>query len=74
MNDIILDCKFKNGPSLTRGFATIMDFIEAYENGEYSRIENNIKSVKIKLFENEFNQKEFNSIQEAYNHCQMITK
>ena len=33
MNDLIIDCKFKNDPSLIRGFDTIMDFIEAYEHG-----------------------------------------
>ena len=35
MNDLIIDCKFKNGPSLIRCFDTIMDFIEAYEHGQF---------------------------------------
>ena len=48
MNDLIIDCKFKNGPSLIRGFDTIMNFIEAYEQGQFSRMEKNIKSVKVK--------------------------
>ena len=74
MNDLIIDCKFKNGPSLIRGFDTIMDFIEAYEHGQFSCMEKNIKYVKVKLFENKFNVKEFETLQDAYNHCQMITK
>lgn len=51
-----------------------MDFIEAYEHGQISRMEKNIKYVKVKLFENKFNVKEFETLQDAYNHCQMITK
>lgn len=74
MNDLIIDCKFKNGTSLIRGFNTIMDFIEAYEHGQISRMEKNIKYVKVKLFENKFNVKEFETLQDVYNHCQMITK
>lgn len=74
MNDLIINCKFKNGPTLTRGFDTIMNFLEAYERGQFSRIENNIKCIKLKLFENNFNTKEFETIRDAYNHCQMITK
>lgn len=74
MNDLIIDCKFKNGPSLIRCFDTIMDFLEAYEYGQFSRMEKNIKYVKVKLFENKFNVKEFETLQDAYNHCQMITK
>ena len=74
MNDLIIDCKFKNGPSLIRGFNIIMDFIEAYKHGQFSRMEKNIKYVKVKLFENKFNVKEFETLQDAYNYCQMITK
>ena len=74
MNDLIIDCKFKNCPSLIRGFDTIMNFIEAYEHGQFSCMEKNIKYVKVKLFENKFNVKEFETLQDAYNYCQMITK
>ena len=74
MNNLIIDCKFKNGLSLIRCFNIIMDFIEAYEHGQFSRMEKNIKYVKVKLFENNFNTKEFETLQHAYNHCQMITK
>ena len=49
-------------------------FLEAYEHGQFSRMEKNIKYVKVKLFENKFNVKEFETLQDAYNYCQMITK
>lgn len=51
-----------------------MDFLEAYEHGQFSRMEKNIKNVKVKLFENKFNVKEFETLQDVYNHCQMIIK
>lgn len=74
MNDLIIDCKFKNGPSLTRGFDTIMDFIEAYEHRQFFHMENNIEYIKLKFFDNDFNRKKFKTIHDAYIHCQMITK
>ena len=69
MNDLIMDWQFKNGPSLIRCFNIIMDFIEAYEHRQFSRMEKNIKYVKVKLFENNFNTKEFETLQDAYNYC-----
>lgn len=74
MNDLIINCKFKNGPGLTRGFDTIMDFIEAYEHQEFFHMENNIEYIKLKFFDNDFNKKKFKTIHDAYIHCQMITK
>lgn len=44
-------------------------FLEAYEHGQFSRMEKNIKYVKVKLFENNFNTKEFETLQDVYNHC-----
>ena len=44
-------------------------FLEAYEHGQFSRMEKNIKYVKVKLFENKFNVKEFETLQYAYNYC-----
>ena len=35
MNNLIIDCKFKNDLGLIRGFNTIMYFIEAYEHGRF---------------------------------------
>ena len=49
-------------------------FLETYEHGQFSRMEKNIKYVKVKLLKNNFNTKEFETLQDVYNHCQMITK
>lgn len=74
MNDLIINCKFKNGPTLTRGFDTIMDFIEAYEQLQFFYMENNIEYIKLKFFDNIFNKKKFKTIHDAYIYCQMIIK
>lgn len=74
MNALTIYCKFKNGTSLTRGFDTIMDFIEAYEHRQFFHMENNIEYIKLKFFDNNFNKKKFKTIHNAYIYCQMIIK
>lgn len=74
MKDLRISYDTKNGQRTNAEYNTIMDFIDVMDSDEIDIPMLDYENVEATFFENPLLHKNFNTIEELYNHCIEITK
>ena len=74
MKDLRISYDNENGQRINAEYNTIMDFIDVMDSDEIDIPMLDYGNVEATFFENAFQRKHFNTIEELYNHCVEITR
>ena len=74
MKDLKISYKNENDDTISREYDTIMDFIDEMESDSDDIPMLDYTDVHAMFFENELNQKDFDTVEDLLNHCKMIIK
>ena len=74
MKDLRISYDNENGQRINAEYNTIMDFIDVMDSDEIDIPMLDYGNVEVTFFENPLLYKNFNTIEELYNHCIEITK
>lgn len=74
MKDLKISYKNENDDTISREYDTIMDFIDEMKSDSDDIPMLDYTDVHAMFFENELNQKEFDTINDLLNHCKTIIK
>ena len=74
MKDLKISYKNENDDTISREYDTIMDFIDEMESDSDDIPMLDYTDVHAMFFENELNQKDFDTVEDLLNHCKMIIR
>ena len=74
MKDLKIYYKNENDDTINRDYDTIMDFLDEMESDSDDIPMLDYTDVHAMFFENELNQKEFDTINDLLNHCKTIIR
>lgn len=74
MKDLKISYKNENDDTINRDYDTIMDFLDEMESDSDDIPMLDYTDVHAMFFENELNQKEFDTINDLLNHCKTIIR